>query len=52
MLALRLADLSDTKLISSVRQAATEFVDADGRVLHYPQITERINRLKTLTSLD
>lgn len=52
MLDLRVADLSDTKLIAQVREVATEFVADSKRVLQYPQVTERINRLKSITSLD
>lgn len=52
MLDLRLADLGDTKLISQVRSAVQRFVGQPQNLVQYPQVAARINRLKTLTSLD
>ena len=52
LLELNLADLGDTRLVAAVRAAADRFVDDPGTMLQYPQVTERINRLKTITSLD
>lgn len=52
MLELELADLGDSKLVAAVREAADSFV-TDGRaMLQYPQVKARINRLKSITSLD
>jgi ATP-dependent DNA helicase RecG len=52
LLELDLADLTDAKLVAAVRQAATSFVTEPAVMLQYPQVIERINRLKTVTSLD
>src|SRR5205085_1497363 len=52
MLELELADLGDTKLVAAVRKAAAAFVEDPAAVVQYPQVLERINRLKSVTSLD
>jgi ATP-dependent DNA helicase RecG len=52
MLELDLADLSDARLVAQVRAAADGFVGDGQAMLKYPQVVERINRLKTVTSLD
>ena len=52
LLELEMADLGDSRLVSQVREAATNFVTDDKNMLQYPQVVERINRLKTVTSLD
>lgn len=52
MLELELADLSDTRLVAAVRAAANRFVSNPATMLQYPQVVERINRLKSITSLD
>jgi ATP-dependent DNA helicase RecG len=52
LLDLRLADLSDTALISEVRQAAEAYIADSHNLLEYPQVTERINKLKMVTTLD
>ena len=52
MLDLQIADLGDTKLVATVREAAGRFVEDSSVMLQYPQVIERINRLKTVTSLD
>jgi len=52
MLELNLADLGDTRLVAAVRTAADRFVEDPRAMLQYPQIATRINRLKTITSLD
>ena len=52
MLELELADLGDTKLVASVREAAERFVTDPAHMLQYPQVVERITRLKAITSLD
>jgi ATP-dependent DNA helicase RecG len=52
ILDLQMADLSDPKLISEVRTAAVKFL-ADGVVVDsHPELWQRVNRLKTITSLD
>ncbi|TAK89611.1 ATP-dependent DNA helicase RecG [Patescibacteria group bacterium] len=52
LLDLRLANLTDTKLVSEVRAAARRFVDDPAIMVQYPQITERIQRLQAITTLD
>lgn len=52
MLELNIADLGDTRLVAAVRAAAERFVDDPAAMVQYPQVTKRINRLKTITSLD
>lgn len=52
LLELELADLGDSKLVAQVREAATDFVLSASGMLQYPQVAKRINRLKTITSLD
>ena len=50
-LELQFADISDTKLLTSVRKAATEFVEGPG-LREYPEVATRVNALKAVTSLD
>ena len=52
LLELEMADLGDSRLVSQVREAASTFVSDGQNMLQYPQVVERINRLKTVTSLD
>lgn len=52
LLELEMADLGDSKLVAQVREAATDFVLSAAGMLQYPQVAKRINRLKTITSLD
>lgn len=52
LLDLRMADLGDSRLVAAVRAAAEGFVSSPDDMLQYPQVVERINRLKTVTSLD
>jgi ATP-dependent DNA helicase RecG len=52
LLELEIADLGDSKLVAAVRKAAASFVEEPDLVLQYPQVIERINRLKSVTSLD
>lgn len=52
LLDLRIANLSDTKLVSEVREAARSFVDDPAIMVQYPQIVERIQRLQAVTTLD
>ncbi len=51
-LELEMADLGDSRLVAAVRKAADDFVTDGDAVLQYPRVIERINRLKTVTSLD
>ncbi len=51
ILDLQMADMSDTKLLAEVRQAADDFLEGP-HMLKYPAILERVNQLKAVTSLD
>ncbi|MEI8072623.1 MAG: ATP-dependent DNA helicase RecG [Candidatus Saccharibacteria bacterium] len=51
ILDMRFADIFDAKLLSSVKQAATSFINS-GNMLNYTLIVDKINKLKKLTSLD
>lgn len=48
---LRLAKLTDSKLIAAARNAAEAFIDKHD-LLQYPELSTKVNRLKNLTSLD
>lgn len=49
---LKLADLADAKLLSAARQAAIEIVNNPSVMIKYPQLVERVNQLKAVTTLD
>lgn len=49
---LRIANLSDTKLIASARDAAKTFVESGEDLLQYRELAMRINRLRTVTNLN
>jgi len=49
---LRVAKLSDTKLIASARQSAQEFIEKQEDLLQYKQLKERIKTLRTVTNLN
>lgn len=49
---LRIAKLSDTKLIASARQAAQKFLDQNENLLQYKQLMQNINRLRAVTNLN
>lgn len=48
---LRLADLSDSKLIASAKTAASTFIETENLV-QYPLLALRLDQLKKVTSLD
>lgn len=52
ILDLELADISDTKLVAAVRQAATDFLKSPSSMVKYPQIWQRVQTLQAVTSLD
>ncbi len=52
ILDLKIGDISNTKLIREVRKAAESFLQNPRTLLEYPQVTNRINQLKAVTSLD
>ena len=49
---LRLADISDAKLLADVRNSADAFLSDPALVVKYPQIMARVAALQTITSLD
>ena len=48
---LRMASLTDTKLVEQVREAAQAFLDS-GNMVKYPQIEQQLTALATQTSLE
>lgn len=52
VLDLRVAKLSDTKLIASARQAAQSFIDKSEDLLKYPELYKNVARLRTVTHLN
>lgn len=49
---LRVAKLSDTKLIARARQAAQKTIDLQEDLLQYPELHERITALRAVTNLN
>ena len=49
---LRVAQLSDVKLISQARIAAQQFIDKHEKLRQYSELHERIKRLRAVTNLD
>ena len=49
---LRIAQLSDTKLIAAARAAAQALLDSGEDLLHYKQLMTHVNRLRTVTNLN
>jgi ATP-dependent DNA helicase RecG len=49
---LRIAKLTDVKLIAAARRAAQEFIDREENLLQYKQLHSRINRLRAVTNLN
>jgi len=49
---LRVAKLTDTKLIAEARQAAQEFLDRGEDVLKYKELSQNIQKLRTVTNLN
>lgn len=52
LLDLRLADITDSRLVAEVRRVATDFYKDKQDLLQYKQLVEHINKLKTITRLD
>lgn len=48
---LRVAKLSDTKLIAQARQSAQSFLDTHEDLLKYPQLADTVARLRAVTTL-
>jgi ATP-dependent DNA helicase RecG len=49
---LRVAELTDTRLIASARQAAQAFIDRSDDLLQYKHLAERVKELRTVTNLN
>lgn len=49
---LRIANLSDTRLISEARQSAQEFIDGEYSLSDYPELKEHVNKYRTITTLN
>lgn len=49
---LRVARLTDTELIMAARQAAQQFIDRGENLLQYPELHERVERLRRVTNLN
>jgi len=49
---LRIAQLTDVKLIGQARQAAQKFIDSRENLLHYTELAERISHLAAVTNLN
>ena len=49
---LRVAKLSDAKLIARARTAAQEFLDKSENLLQYEELAARVSRLRTVTNLN
>ena len=49
---LRIAKLTDTKLIASARQAAQEFIDKQEDLLKYKQLAAHVQKLRAVTNLN
>jgi ATP-dependent DNA helicase RecG len=52
VLDLNIADITDTRLVSAVRKLAEDFLSQHDSLQKFPQLAERINALKTVTTLD
>ena len=49
---LRVAKLTDVKLISAARTAAQKFIDHGDNLLEYPELYERVTRLRAVSNLN
>jgi len=49
---LRIAQLSDTKLIAEARQAAHQLLEKEDGLLQYKQLMQTVNRLRAVTNLN
>jgi ATP-dependent DNA helicase RecG len=48
---LRVAKLTDTKLIASARQSAQQFIDRGDNLLEYKELYQQVSRLRAVTNL-
>jgi hypothetical protein len=49
---LRVAKLTDTKLISSARNAAQKFIDKKENIKKYPHLDQKVTQLRAVTNLN
>jgi ATP-dependent DNA helicase RecG len=49
---LRIAKLTDTKLIAAARTAAAALLERDENLLQYKQLMRKVNRLRAVTNLN
>lgn len=49
---LRIAKLTDIKLIAEARQAAQEFIDSGEELVNYTQLNAQVTRLRAITNLN
>lgn len=49
---LRIAKLTDSKLIASARQSAQNFIAKNEELINYSELAARVNRLRTVTNLN
>jgi ATP-dependent DNA helicase RecG len=49
---MRLAPITDTRLIVQARKAAEQFIDKDEDLLHYKQLHKIVDRLRSVTNLN
>jgi len=49
---LRVAKLTDTKIIAAARQAAQQFIDNQEDLLNYQQLKQNVSRLRAVTNLN
>jgi ATP-dependent DNA helicase RecG len=49
---LRVAKLTDVELITRARESAKQFIETGESLLKYPQLKERVDRLRTITNLN
>lgn len=52
LLDLRVAKLSDTRLIAAARKSAQEFIDRQENLRKYPQLAAKVKRLRAVTNLN
>jgi len=49
---LRIAKLSDTHLIAAARNAAAEYIERGEDLVQYPELFERVRKLRAVTNLN
>ncbi len=49
---LRVADISDKKLIAEARTAAREFIDKREKLVDYPELKRQVDQLRTISNLN